>query len=252
MTGRVSGDAREDVLLRAVRALRAHHDLALAAGTDPTWSRVIGDVRRARRRRRWVSTLALQLVVWLGATAVWAAVTGRLAAVVAPAAPVAPPSGDPPPARSHARRPRVVVALPEPAAETQHPVQDPADDPPPPAEAAAPRTPPPPRIAHAPRVAATAPPPLHAVDPLYVEAHRLHFERRDFGAALAAWDRYLAGGGDPLAAEGRYNRAIALAHLGRHAEAIEALRPFADGAHAGYRQKEAKALIERLGAASPP
>jgi len=48
-------------------------------------------------------------------------------------------------------------------------------------------------------------------DALYREAHHLHFVRRDFGAALAAWDRYLAMGTGALSIEARYNPAIALA-----------------------------------------
>ena len=68
--------------------------------------------------------------------------------------------------------------------------------------------------------------------------------RRDFEAALDAWDRYLAMGTGSLSVEARYNRAIALAHLGRRAAAIAALRPFADGETGSYRQAEAQALID--------
>ena len=75
--------------------------------------------------------------------------------------------------------------------------------------------------------------------------------QRDFAAALVAWDRYLASDGGPLATEARYNRAIALAHLGRTDEATQALRPFADGDYGGYRQHEARALIDRFASPAP-
>ena len=89
-------------------------------------------------------------------------------------------------------------------------------------------------------------------DALYREAHHLHFVRRDFGAALAAWDRYLELGSGPLSIEARYNRAIALVRLHERDRAIAALTPFARGAHAGYRQQEAQALLRLLDPRAPP
>jgi len=85
------------------------------------------------------------------------------------------------------------------------------------------------------------------VDPLYRRAHHLHFVQRNPRAALAAWDRYLAS--EPrgrFALEARYNRAISLVRLGRRGAALAALRPFAEGAYRGYRQREARQLIEAL------
>jgi hypothetical protein len=82
---------------------------------------------------------------------------------------------------------------------------------------------------------------------LYAEAHRAHFVERDPLAALAAWDAYLRVAPDGLLApEARYNRAIALARLGRRSEACAALRPFVEGRFGGYRQKEASRMVETL------
>jgi TolA-binding protein len=82
---------------------------------------------------------------------------------------------------------------------------------------------------------------------IYKEAHRAHFVAHDYASALAGWDRYLAvAPRGTFALEARYNRAIALHRLGRRAEAIEALRPFADGAYGRYRRDEAQQLIEEL------
>jgi hypothetical protein len=81
---------------------------------------------------------------------------------------------------------------------------------------------------------------------LYKQAHRAHFTERDYARALTAWDRYLASApGGTFALEARYNRAIALHRLGNRAAAMEALRPFADGAYGRYRQEEARQLIEQ-------
>lgn len=87
------------------------------------------------------------------------------------------------------------------------------------------------------------------VSPLYRRAHDLYFHDRDYDAALAAWDAYLAG--EPkgqFVVEARYNRALCLVHLARFAEAHDALLPFANGEvePLGYRQDEAKQLEAKL------
>lgn len=88
---------------------------------------------------------------------------------------------------------------------------------------------------------------------LYAEAHAAHFVRQDWGAALTAWDRYLAqASGSQLLPEARYNRAIALVKLGRNAEARAALLPFAQHAYGSYRAKEASVLLFQLGPAESP
>ena len=84
-------------------------------------------------------------------------------------------------------------------------------------------------------------------DELYRYAHRAHFVTGNPRAALAAWNRYLeVAPRGRFALEARYNRAIALARLGRNRAAISALRPFARGIHRGYRQQEARRLMRAL------
>ena len=73
-------------------------------------------------------------------------------------------------------------------------------------------------------------------------------------ACLAAWLTVLPAlaqqGGDGtlgrFAPEARYNRAIALARLGRSTEATAALHPFAEGLHGSYRQADAACLRDAL------
>lgn len=91
--------------------------------------------------------------------------------------------------------------------------------------------------------------PVATVSVLYRRAHDLYFHDRDYDAALAAWDAYLAG--EPngqFVVEARYNRALCFVHLSRFAEAHDALLPFANGEvePAGYRQDEAKQLEAKL------
>jgi TolA-binding protein len=84
---------------------------------------------------------------------------------------------------------------------------------------------------------------------LYTVAHRAHFVDRDAAAALTAWDAYLAAYPDGrFAPEARYNRALTLVRLGRIDEARVALEPFADGRNHGYRQTEARRLLDALDA----
>lgn len=254
---------RDDVLVRATRLLRDQEDGGLATGVvagadDPTWRRIVSDMRRARRRRRWMSIVALQFGIGLGSVGVWAAVTGRLPTIVkTPASLFAAPRRNPPPPRLHtlavapAFAPEIGVPLlrsDESAVTTTDrlaPARLAPGRPRSVRPASAHPASMPVHAAEAPTVAQET----RATDDLYRQAHQLHFVRRDFVAALAAWDRYLAAAPGPLALEGRYNRAIALVHLGRRDEALLALRPFADGLPGSYRRQEARALMEKLGAA---
>jgi hypothetical protein len=99
--------------------------------------------------------------------------------------------------------------------------------------------------------ASARPPPPDNADPegdLYGAAHRAHFVARDPAQALRAWDAYLqAYPSGRFALEARYNRALALVRLGRVADARAALTPFANGEVGGYRQREARELLEAMG-----
>jgi hypothetical protein len=80
---------------------------------------------------------------------------------------------------------------------------------------------------------------------LFADAQRAHFVARDPEAALRGWNAYLAAyPNGRFALEARYNRALTLVRLGRGAEARAALTPFAGGATGGYRQQEARALLD--------
>jgi tetratricopeptide (TPR) repeat protein len=84
-------------------------------------------------------------------------------------------------------------------------------------------------------------------DELYYQAHKLHFDDRNYAASIAAWDRYLrASPKGRFAPEARYNRAMDLLHLGRNEEARKALEPFAAGAYGSYRKAEAEALLQAI------
>ena len=84
-------------------------------------------------------------------------------------------------------------------------------------------------------------------DKLYETAHHAHFAERDWNAALAGWDRYLAASPDGrFVPEARYNRAIALLRLDRRDEAVRELAPFAEGKYGTYRRDEARELIDAL------
>jgi hypothetical protein len=239
----MSASDMDDVVTRAARSLRAAQDAAIAGGpdafvpVDPTWSRIARDVRRGRERRRMAAVIAVQLAIGLGAVGVWAAVSKRLTPVAPPPAVPVQPACEPPPVRHRSS------AIAAPAVEPRAPERE---------TAPAPRRSAPARVvahldanARAATTATQVGHPEAEAASLYRDAHELHFVRRDFARALAAWDRYLLASG-PLAIEARYNRAIALAHLGRCDEAVAALHPFADGALGSYRQAEARALIDKL------
>lgn len=87
---------------------------------------------------------------------------------------------------------------------------------------------------------------------LYLLAHGAHFGGGDPEHALRAWETFLAAApSDAFAPEARYNRAILLVKLERHMQALDALTPIACAPSGAYRQREARALIDRVRARAP-
>jgi hypothetical protein len=207
-----------------------------------TRTRVLESLDRSHaRRRRSVGTAIAAIILGTG-TLSWAVATGRMDRVME-----AVGLSEPAPTAEPAARPRRVNApVPGPVTETETvpetvtetaPATAPETTTATTAEAAAPR----PRLTDRERRERA----------LFRAAHDLHFKQRDTTAALAAWDAYLATApAGKLVVEARYNRALALVRLGKQAEAIAALEPFARGEvlPAGYRQQPARELLRALGA----
>ena len=222
-------------MVAALRARSADHDDDLVDATRLRLRRSL-EVR-ARARVRAVRALVIAGIV-LGATGAWALSTGRASALWIRI------SGEPAPA----------IAPPEPATKISMRLDEPHRKPAARQELAIPD----PGWPAVPETAAVPPPtpaipkrpaPPVVIDPLYRKAHELHFHGTDHAQALAAWDAYLvAEPNGRFGVEARYNRALVLVRLARHAEARSALEPFARGevAPAGYRKREAAALVERL------
>jgi RNA polymerase sigma-70 factor (ECF subfamily) len=123
------------------------------------------------------------------------------------------------------------------------PVSAPPEPEPAPTATASKAEPAPANDASAESVRAAAHDPLHA---LYVRAHHAQFVERDYARALAAWDEYLAPRAGTFAVEAQFNRAIALAQLGRVDEARAAIARFAAGAYGDYRRQSARRLLDLL------
>jgi TolA-binding protein len=210
-----------------------------------TRARVMASLHQGKVKRRTRLAFLLPIAAVLAGGTAWGAATGRLPAVFqsigqlvsysskAPSEPKAKPA----PAAAAPAAPRVVETAPPPPA--PEPVAQPAQVKSAPAPSAS---------------AALAAPSASAAfqdtdGDLYRLAHEAHFARHDYASALAGWDAYLrAAPGGRLATEARYNRAICLLRLGRDTEARRALEPFASG-FMGYRQNEARQLLEEL---TPP
>ena len=184
--------------------------------------------------RRHAGVLAA-LAVLLVASASWGFATGRIQQWFR--APVTTPAPTPAPISAPAPK-RIATQEPAPIAEpTPAPIVEPT---PAPVPAPAPVV-----------VAPKSPTPTLTPTPTsrrYAKAHELYFHDGDYAGALAAFYDYLAHEpGGQFVAEARYNRALCLVHLDQLADAKLALQPFADGTViAGYRQTEAKKLIEKI------
>ena len=255
----------DDAFARAARALRESVD-----GTSPqaasTRGRLLERARARQKRRRRAALALLPLAAVFVMSSAWATVTGHLPSLsmvwrqaFAPATrAVVPhrPSGVPneeTPGPSASPVPDTFAA-PHVSARPMA-----LENPPAAVEAAeargasAPSATPvaPLRTGHVgPSASSSRPVPdaaSEAEEALYTAAHRSHFVDRDPEAALRGWDAYVtAYPNGRFVLEARYNRALTLVRLGRRGEARAALAPFANGATGGYRQQEARALLDVL------
>lgn len=250
----------DDLLASAFKSVRetyeGHHDEA-----DLTLQRALFKTRGEARKRKIIRFSILPIAAALAVSSAWAGATGHLgktmqdllrreepvephAAAVAVPAPVASEPAVAPLVTAEPVAPVVpepVVAASPPPPSLPPPVR-PAIASPPPVVLAPP--PPPPVEPVVPSPAASAPDPAAA---LFAEAHRLHFREKDPARALAAWDAYLKAAPDgPLSPEAHYNRALTLVRLGRKSDAMSELAGFANGSYRGYRQAEARKLLDAL------
>lgn len=255
----------DDLLASAFRSVRETYD-GQHDEADLTLQRALFKTRGEARKRKIVRFSILPIAAALAVSSAWAGATGHLGKtmqdllrreepveqhVAAPVvtAPVAPPAAIEtavaPVVTAEPVAPVVtapVVAVASPPASLPPPVRTAIAPPPPPPRAVL--APPPPVEPVVPSPAASAPDPAAA---LFAEAHRLHFREKDPARALAAWDAYLKAAPEgPLSPEAHYNRALTLVRLGRKSDAMSELAGFANGSYRGYRQAEARKLLDAL------
>jgi hypothetical protein len=264
-----------DVLARAARALREAHT-GEREGSGFTRARIMNSLHQDRRRRilRWaiVSPIASVLLVgsaWAQSTGKWPVLWNAVAAVfvAAPPAEKAAPrrgSGEP---SAVPKAPVEDAREPEPAPpEPSEPILEPPRAEPPPA-----RTSPSPRRERwrtkrrpAPRAVPATPERAEPSEPKgepaaareperdaelssFRTAHDLHFKGDRPRDAIRAYAEYLREyPNGRFVPEARYNGALDQIKLGNDAAARDALAPFASGRFGGYRQKEARELLEAL------
>ena len=244
--------SESDVLQRAAAALRAAHD-GQREGSGFTRARILATLAQRRRPRRWYWLVAAPFATLLLVGSAWAQSTGNWARVwhaVATVLPFVRPS--PSPAGNSVVRAQPVPAPPALASAPPERALQAAPLEAPPLATPAPqlRTPTPSALpAHKPaRQAAPRPPELPADPELsaFRAAHELHV-RGDSRAAIDAYADYLrAYPHGRFVPEARYNTALDEIKLGDIPAARKALEPFANGAYEGYRQREARQLLEAL------
>jgi hypothetical protein len=253
----------DDILKLATRAMRetTEPERSSAGETSAaerrTRSRVMASLHQGTVRRRTRLAFLLPIAATLATVSAWGAASGKapeLWDTVTRTLGIessSEPSSQTPPARlerssAELRRSAEAAAQPRSAAApaTQVAAQTPAP-------AATPEPAPSIQAPPAASSAALAVRPKAAPDPsheLYRRAHQAHFTEHDPARALALWESYLREAPrGRFAVEARYNRALCLVRLGRHAEARTALEPFAKGAVGSYRQHDAEQLLEALG-----
>lgn len=236
-----------DELKDAFRAVRERYD-GEHPQADATLSRALFRQRALDRKRRMTRWVVLPVAAALCASTAWASVTGHLPKAISSLLESEAPPPPPPPPSLSLSPPPPLSPSPSPSPPPPPP-QAPTPDPP-----VAPTVLPPttPVVASAPRSSpSSAPsPPPSANDPhaaLFADAHRIHFVEKDPARAIGAWDAYLAAAPNGrFAPEARYNRALALVRLGRHAESKKDLEAFANGSFGEYRRSEARALLDAL------
>jgi hypothetical protein len=271
-----------DVLARAARALREAHT-GEREGSGFTRARIMNSVHRERRGRtlRWAILSPIASVLLVGSAwaqssgkwpVIWQAVSSVFVAAPAPSSAPRPPSEPP---RERASTPRA-----EPPAPSPEIIADAGDDAPPPVlepsegdglglgaapergkrRALEPRrrgrsSPAPssaaaePSVAPEPRATSSKAPAEPERDRelgRFRRAHDLHF-KGSASAAIDAYAEYLREYPEGrFVPEARYAMALDQIELGNDAAAREALAPFAAGRYGGYRQKEARTLLQAL------
>lgn len=242
----------DDEIDRLARAYRNAHD-GRSDAADQTRAALLAVHRDRQQRQRgwWLAAAGLALSL-LSIPTAWALYTGWLGPTETEA-PSTPTSAASRGGRTSTATPSAPPAAPSASIAPASPsptVEEPSVAP----IAARPERPR--AVERAPVVtepeAAPSPDPEPVIDPAerraYEEAHHLHFDEHDAAGAVTAWERYLSSyPHGRFAPEARYNRATSLIRLGRRAEAVEALQPFADGTYGSYRRREATELLGALG-----
>jgi hypothetical protein len=241
-----------DILDDAVQALR-ETTAEEEAGHRFTRARVMASLHQGTVRRRTRLAFVLPLAASFVAASAWGVSSGKAQSFLREVGesvgilPAAPPVEVP--ASKPRKGPRAAAPQPKPVEEKAAEVA--------PEEKAIEVVPdPPPAVQEKPATRASsssvtsAAPVASAPDPeleLYRAAHRAHFQEQDTLRALGGWNAYLEQNPNGrFVLEARYNRALCLVRLGRKDEARAALSPFANGSFGGYREREAKELIEAL------
>jgi TolA-binding protein len=231
----------DDTLERAMQALRDGMD-GSNASAHRTRAQILARLQQSARRRRRAGLVLLPMAAAFTVTAAWGAVTGQLIhwvervigrpPVHLPSVERAPPIPTGPTRTSPTASAESTI---EPA-----PQVDPDEE----RGLAAASSGVAPQSSTSPPVSRTI---SDREQSLYAAAHRAHFVAQDAASALRGWAAYLAAYPDGrFALEARYNRAISLVRLGRRSEARAALEPFASGDTGGYRQREARELLDAL------